>query len=149
MTREIKRLKLANCFMWLTLIVWAVTLALWLYPRQTVTVTDFKTVQAEYRVGDEILVTAHGETFFDGHSDYDIRLNCDKGRYLLKSFSVTTQISMLKHIKSSVGIIPVIPTPDYCVVRTQATHIVQILPFITRAYTNTWETNRFLVRAER
>lgn len=149
MSKETKRLRLANYFMWITLIVWGVTLALWLYPRQTVEVTDFRTERTEYRVGEEIITTANGETFFSGQSNYDIRLLCDKGRYLLKSFSVTTQKSMLKQIRSSIGIVPVIPTPDWCVVRTQATHTVQILPFVTRTYTNVWETNRFLVEAER
>jgi len=149
MSKELKRLKIANYFVWASLAIWILLWIVWFIPRQTVEVTDFRTTQESYRVGEELVVTSKGATYFDGQSTYDIRLNCDGGRYLLKSFTVTTKPSELKHSQTSVGVVPVIPTPDWCVVRTQATHTVQILPFIKKTYTNQWETNRFLVEAEK
>lgn len=149
MSKEVKRLKLANYFVWGLLFIWVFTLAVWFYPRQTVQVLDYQTTQDKYRVGEELFVTTKSEVFFNGVSNYDVRLLCDGGRYLLKSFEVTSTPTIHQPTRTSVGIVPVIPTPDNCVVRTQATHTIQVLPYLTRTYTNQWETNRFLVEAER
>lgn len=136
-----------NILIWSMVLLMLCYLVLWIIPRQTVEVYDFKTNKEKYRVGEQILTTSRGETFFNGQSHYDIRLFCDGGRYLLRGFEVTTRKAPMQQTKTNVGNIPAIPTPDYCVVRTQATHTIQIAPFVTKTFTNQWETNRFLVEA--
>lgn len=145
--RKIRLLRVVNIAVWLTLAVFIGLLTLWYWPRETVVVDNFVTEFGEYRVGDEIRVTTDSTTEFSGRSLYDIRLLCDKGRYLLKSFEVATVPREMSMTNSSVGLVPLIPTPDTCVVVTQATHEVQLLPFLTKVYTNEWKTNRFKVEA--
>jgi hypothetical protein len=145
--KSIRIWQATNVLIWGMVLLMLCYLVLWIIPRQTVEVYDFKTNKEKYIVGEPILITARGETFFEGQSQYDIRLFCDGGRYLLRGFEVTTRKGPMRQTKTNVGNIPAIPTPDYCVVRTQATHTIQIAPFITRTFTNQWETNRFLVEA--
>lgn len=148
MSKEVKKLKILNYIIWSLVVILIILFCFWFYPRNTVDVISYETEKLNYRIGDELYVLTESEIFFNGNSNYDVRLICDGGRYLLKSFEVTSVVSERKPGITKVGIIPLIPTPDNCVIRTQATHEIQIMPYITRTYTNVWETNRFLVEAK-
>lgn len=142
-------LKLLNIAVWLVLAIALVTTVLYHYPRKTVEFSNFVTEKDSYRVGEILVTSADTEIFFTGKSNYDIRLECDKGRYLLASFDTISYESDKSKSARPIGAIPVIPTPDHCTVRVQASHTVEIGPMLSRTYTQELESNRFKVEAGR
>lgn len=147
--QKIILLRALNIAVWLTLLLVIVVLVAYNLPQRTVEFTNFKTEKTTYKVGEMLITSADTEVLFNGQSFYDVRLECDKGRYLLASFDTASTKAPKISSKRPVGAIPVIPTPDHCTVRVQAVHKIEVLPFIYREYNQTIETNRFKVEAVR
>lgn len=140
-----KALNAVAITLWVFAGLFLVFIILWNYSRQTVLLEDYRTVQDEYNIGDEIFVTSKATVFMDGYSVYDHRLKCDKGRYLLKTLEVQSTPRETQPVKGSVGIVPDIPRPDTCVVITIKCHEINVIFGISRVYCNEAQTNRFKI----
>jgi len=121
-----------------------VSIVIWFIPRDI--------VKLELKVDPPVVSKAEGlklqttvETFVNGVSSYETILDCETGRFFLAQFESITTPTPPREEMILLEVNQIVPVGTECSVKTQGNHIIEVLPFASRTYFTSFESNKFII----
>lgn len=122
-----------------------VGLFFWFYPRQIIDIS-IDPVNKSVQPGEKLLTENTFTRYANADSSYTSVLVCGSLRYFLLEIKAPTQPSATQTSVFEYTIPAIVKPAEDCFIEVRSQHKVEILPLLTRTYTDRFTSNHFEVK---